>query len=250
MVTDDHRAVSFGRHAVVYDAFRPETPDEAIGHMLGLVVARSAVEVGAGTGLTTKKVARDGLDLVCLEPSAEMAGVLRERDLVGVRVEETTFEEWAPSEGAIDLIYAVQAWHWVDRATGYSKARGLLRPGGVLALIWNIASPRLDGLDDVYRTHAPELVTETDERVRRRDSHDWGEDMLAAGFREVSRHTQNWCRELDAAGYRSLCSTYSDHILLEEDRRVRLLGAIEQHIADSGDTIAVEYRTEVFSGHR
>lgn len=248
--SEEHRAVSFGRNALTYDSYRPTTPSEAVAHMIEAAEPRDAVEVGAGTGLTTRKVARDGLALLCLEPSSEMADVLRRRDLPGVRVEETTFEAWIAPEETTDLIYAVQAWHWVDRDIGYTKARTLLRPGGVLALIWNIPTARLEGLADVYRTCAPELVTETDERVRRRDSHDWGADMAAAGFDEVWRHTQHWSRELDGSAYRALMSTNSDHILLEEDRRTRLLDAIEQHIADSGDTIVVEYRTEVFFGRR
>ena len=63
-----------------------------------------------------------------------MATVLRN---TGVPVVETTFEDWTVEHGAFDLVYAAQAWHWVDGTIGYPMVAAALRSGGTVALFWN-----------------------------------------------------------------------------------------------------------------
>lgn len=242
--------MSFGRDPERFDRYRPDYPLEVVSHVEGLVQPESLVEIGAGTGIATKHFARAGRRLVCLEPAERMAAMLSARRLPGVRVITTTFEAWDGDGAPADLIYAAQAWHWVDAATGFQKALASLRPGGLLALLWNIPIDRFGHLRGVYEEHAPELLSDDDDRIRRRDRHDWSVDMTAAGFREVGLVTHHWARTLTAGGYRALCSTYSDHILMDPGRRELLLDAIEAHIAARGGSVEIEYRCLAYTGRR
>lgn len=247
---DDTRAVIFGRDAGAYDEARPSYPPAAITHVASLVDPSHAVEIGAGTGKATAGFARSDLALTCLEPSPEMAALLDARSLPGVRVVVSTFEHWESEPDSVDLIYAAQAWHWVDEETGLGKALSLLRPGGVLALMWNIPVDRYGQHIPVYARHAPHLLAERDERIKRRDDHDWCADMEAAGFMDTRRFTRMWAEDLPADRYRALYSTYSDHMMLEEPTRTRLLDALAEDVESRGGTATVEYRTEVFSGRK
>lgn len=247
-VVDESRAVIFGRDAVTYDQARPSYPDAVIDHVVSLVTARDALEIGAGTGKATAAMARDGLRLTCLEPSAEMAAVLESRQLPGVTVSVTTFERWDGPHDSLDLIYAAQAWHWVDRQVGFARALSTLRPGGVLSLLWNIPLDRYGRHRELYARHAPHLLAERDERIKRRDDHDWRADMDEAGFVETQRFTHNWSEDLTADRYRALYSTYSDHMMLEEPARSRLLDGLAADVESWGGVATVEYRTEAFSG--
>lgn len=247
-VVDDSRAVIFGRDALTYDEARPSYPGPVIDHVLGLKAARDALEVGAGTGKATTAIARSHLCLTCLEPSAQMAAILESRQLPGVTVSVTTLEDWDGPPDSLDLIYAAQAWHWVDRDLGFPKALSTLRPGGVLALLWNIPVDRYGRHREIYARHAPHLLSERDERVKRRDDHDWCADMEEAGFVETQRFTHNWSEDLTADRYRALYSTYSDHMMLEEPARTRLLDGLGADVERWGGVATVEYRTEVFSG--
>ncbi len=247
---DTGRAVIFGRDAGTYDDARPSYPAAAIEHVRGRVAAAHAVEVGAGTGKATEAMARPGLALTCLEPSPQMAAILESKRLPGVSVTVTTFEDWDAQPGSVDLIYAAQAWHWVDPEIGFAKVRSLLRPGGVVALLWNIPRDRYGRHPELYARHAPHLLAECDERIKRRDAHDWGADMEAAGLVDVSRFTHDWSDQLSARSYRALYSTYSDHMMLEEPERTRLLDGLAAEVESWGGTVEVEYRTEVFSGRR
>ena len=247
---DDSRAVIFGRDATTYERARPSYPDAAIAHIAALVEAATAIEVGAGTGRATEAMARPGLRLICLEPSSQMADILAAKELPGVEASVSTFEDWVGEPGSADLIYAAQAWHWVDREAGFERALHLLRPGGALALIWNVLLDRYQRHEEIYNRFAPQLLAEHDERIERRDSHDWSLDMETAGFVDAQRFTHEWSDELTADRYRALYSTYSDHMMLEEPERSRLLDALADSVESEGGTVTLEYRTEVFSGRK
>lgn len=247
---DSNRAVIFGRDAVTYEEVRPSYPEAALEHVTSLVDARRAVEVGAGTGKATVGMARDGLHIVCLEPSRQMAAVLEAKGLPGVEVVVSTFEGWPGDSESIDLVYAAQAWHWVDPGTGFAKASSVLRPGGAIALVWNIPLDRYGRHQEAYARHAPRLLAESDERIERRDAHDWRPDMESAGFVDTGRFTHRWGEELGTDRYRALYSTYSDHMMLDEPARSRLLDGLAADVDSWGGSALVEYRTEVFTARK
>lgn len=249
-MSDPGRAVIFGRDAATYDQFRPSYPRAVVEHVLSLVDQVDAVEIGAGTGKATADFARPGLRITCLEPSPAMAEILEDRQLPGVRVEVTRFEDWDPEPESADLIYAAQAWHWVNPESGFNKARMVLRPGGVLSLFWNIPLDRYGAHEEVYRRYAPQLLAEQDQRIQRRDDHDWCADMEVAGFVATQRFTYHWSDRLHAEDYKALYSTYSDHMMLEEPARSSLLDALADDVQSGGGWAAVEYRSEVFSGRK
>jgi hypothetical protein len=114
--------------------------------------------------------------------------------------------------------------------------------------MWNVPLERYEAYAGVYAEHAPELLEERDERIARRDSTTWLEDLEAAGFEEVSLFTHQWPAVLSAAQTRLLYSTYSDHMVLEEARRERLLDALEGEILARGGFATHRYRTQLFTG--
>lgn len=244
----NERAVIFGRDSAAYENARPGYPAEAIDHVNSLVEADRAVEVGAGTGKATVDLARADLELICIEPSAEMAAVLAAKNLPGVSIVVSTYEDWRGEEHSMDLMFAAQAWHWVDRRTAYDKALSILRPGGALALMWNVPVDRYAMFESVYAQHAPELPAELDERIKRRDSDTWLDELSSTGFERVERFTHRWSDSLGPAQIRALYSTYSDHMMLPEPNRERLLAGLADTVYQMGGQVEIEYNTNVFTG--
>jgi SAM-dependent methyltransferase len=130
----------FDAAAIAYDAYRAGYPESLFDALAALVPERGRVlEIGAGTGIASLPLARHGYRLTSLEPADAMAAIARPRlapypdaELVGA-----TFEDWPGEPGSFDLMFAADAWHWIDQRSGPGRAADLLRPGGYLALAWH-----------------------------------------------------------------------------------------------------------------
>ncbi len=244
------RALSFGAEADSYHAARPGYPAEAAQHVLRLTSVSQAVEVGAGTGKATEVFARPGVDTTCLEPDQAMAEVLTRRGLPGVEVVVDSFEGWPGPLRPVDLVFAAQTWHWLDRDTACARVKEWLRPGGVLALLWNIPTDRYRRFESVYSAHAPHLLAETDRRIALRDSLVWLDDLEAAGYHSVQLSVLEWTQELTPAAVRRLYTSYSDHIALDPTTRETVLGALEDEVRRVGGVIEFGYLTRIFTGIR
>ncbi|MER5336419.1 class I SAM-dependent methyltransferase [Micromonospora sp. NPDC002717] len=141
-MTDPTHALSFGAAAGEYDRFRPRYPEEAVRWALdGLDAPARVVELGAGTGILTRGVLALGHEVVPVEPDPGMRARL---DAVtpGTTAVAGSAESVPLPDGAADAVLAGQAYHWFDRERAHAEIARLLRPGGVLAPIWNLRDER------------------------------------------------------------------------------------------------------------
>lgn len=128
---------SFGSVAAGYAAQRPGYPAGAVAHLLGQGVgSREVLDVGAGTGLLTQGVAAAGHRVVAVDPAPEMLAQLTAR-LPGVPALAGTAEALPVADASVDAVVAGQAAHWFDVGPAAREVRRVLRPGGVLGLVWN-----------------------------------------------------------------------------------------------------------------
>lgn len=141
-------ARAFDAVAAQYAAARPGYPPalfDAIEELAGQPLAGARVlDVGAGTGIATKLLAERGARLTAVEPGAAMATELRTAHpaipLVRALGDALPFRD----DAGFDLVGYAQAWHWTDPARSVPEALRVLRPGGALALWWNIPDPDVD----------------------------------------------------------------------------------------------------------
>ncbi len=135
-----HGAERFNCMADYYDLHRPGYPDAAIDTILhaGAFTASSCIlEVGAGSGKATRAFLERGLSLTCLEPGAELVH-RGQAQSQGAEFIVTRFEDFDSTPHAWDGIISAQAFHWIAQPAGYRQRARLLRPGGTLALMWNL----------------------------------------------------------------------------------------------------------------
>lgn len=227
-----------------YLAARPRYPEAMVDALIrtaGMGPEDEALEIGPGPGVATRQFAERGIRILALELGPRLAEVAREylAAYPRVRVEIQDVNQWTPPADRFRLIYAGQAWHWVEPETGFRKAYDALVPGGVLAPFWNHpADGHSELLHDVYLEHAPELAKDRpypplDERIDTRVA-----AFLAAGvFDRVEVLRFPWTMRHSAASYVAMIATYSDHLRMQPDRRARLFQAIRERIASNGDVI-------------
>ncbi len=129
------RAASFGAVADKYADHRPGYPDEAVRWLVGTSPGR-VLELGAGTGKLSAGIAELGHDVVAVDPSAEMLEHLR-RHTPAAHPVVARAEHIPLATSSVDVVVAAQAFHWFDQGQALPEIARVLRPGGVLSLVWN-----------------------------------------------------------------------------------------------------------------
>jgi SAM-dependent methyltransferase len=130
----------FGRASDAYERSRPGYPPEAIAWLaesLGLAEGRTVVDLAAGTGKLTAALAATGARVIAVEPVSEMLAVLRER-VPDAEPSAASAEATGLPDDCVDAVTVAQAFHWFDGAAALNEIDRILRPGGRLALAWNV----------------------------------------------------------------------------------------------------------------
>jgi SAM-dependent methyltransferase len=135
------RAHSFNNAAAQYAANRPSYPPaqlDALEELAGRPLAGSRVaDIGAGTGIATTLLKARGARVVAVEPGDGMAAQFR-RTLPDVPLLRGDGNALPLATASTDFLTYAQAWHWTDPARSVPEALRVLRPGGALALWWNM----------------------------------------------------------------------------------------------------------------
>lgn len=129
----DERAVRGYQDPEPYRRARPDYPDSAVDVLmreLRLQPGADVVELGAGTGIFTRRLRAHGLHVTPVEPVSGMRWA--ESDVV-----DGTAEQTGLPAACADAVVAATAWHWFDAPRAIAEVARLLRPGGGLGLIWN-----------------------------------------------------------------------------------------------------------------
>ncbi|QMU72975.1 class I SAM-dependent methyltransferase [Streptacidiphilus sp. P02-A3a] len=132
---------SFGAVAAQYDAARPSYPQalfDAIEELTGRPLRGARVlDVGAGTGIVTRLLLGRGAEVVAVEPTLgmarQLASVLPRVPLVRADGNRLPF-----ADRSADFVTYGQAFHWTTPDQSVPEARRVLRPGGALAVFWNV----------------------------------------------------------------------------------------------------------------
>lgn len=134
-----------------FSRYRPGYPDAVVDWMLRDPRDRLTVlDVGAGTGKLTETVVRRGHEAIALDPSEEMLRQLA-RYLPDVRREVGEAESIPLEDASVDAVVVGQAWHWFDAARASAEFARVLRPGGVVGVVWNVRDEHEPWVADLNR---------------------------------------------------------------------------------------------------
>ena len=131
-----HRAaqVGFSRSADAYERARPSYPGEAVEQFASrLAPGAPVLDLAAGTGKLTRPLLAAGLDVVAVEPVAEMRAALPD----SVRALEGTATAIPLADACVDAVSVGQAFHWFAEEAALREIHRVLRARRTLALFWN-----------------------------------------------------------------------------------------------------------------
>ena len=241
-------AESFGADAARYDRVRPSYPRALADQVLADLPGRQVLDVGIGTGLGSRPFRDAGAVVLGVDADPRMAEFARSR---GFEVEVARFEQWDTAGRTFDAVIADQAWHWIDPVAGAVKAAKVLRPGGRLALFWNLADPEPDmaaAFADIYRlvdTGLPTIPWTTPALDTYPRLHDITLNGIhaAAAFHEPTELRLPWSDTISRDSWLDQVPMQRGHDRIPTDRLADLLTALGAAIEAHGGTFTMNYTT-------
>lgn len=147
----------FTGFADVYDAYRPRPPAalaDVLGALAGVARPSLVVDLGSGTGTSTRYWAERAERAIGVEPSADMR---RQAEAVTSAVNVSFREGFSHDTGlpdaCADIVTCSQSLHWMLPDPTFAEAARVLRPGGIFAALdydWPPITPRWE-TQDAYR---------------------------------------------------------------------------------------------------
>jgi SAM-dependent methyltransferase len=235
-------------NALDYDELRPSYAPEAVAWVAERGPLRDGsvvVDLAAGTGQLSRRFAPLGVDLIAVEPAANMRAVLGER-LPTIRIEAGTAEAMPFADRSIDAVVVGNAFHHFDRPAAFAEIHRVLRPVGVLALFWawtleeeQLSIPGLRAIDEVVEaTRASNEIA-----TAYRSWSDVPDDP--PGFGRFERREFPATNVIPSARLADLYATSSDVASLPQDTRDQLLERIRELSRGLPETLHLPGRTVV-----
>jgi SAM-dependent methyltransferase len=245
----------FSGLAELYAKCRPDYPDEAVAFILarcGLGRGSRLVDVGCGTGISARLFARRGLQVIGVEPNAEMRRQAQAEppapDAPPPVYREGTAEATGLPDASADAVLAAQAFHWFEPAAALGEFRRILRPGGWVILLWNerdAADPFTAAYGAVIRSTGEATAVEV---PRGRAGTPLLDSPLSEDARrDLFRHVQ----ELDLEGLlgRAFSASYAPR---EPERAEQFAADLQSVFArfEQGGKVVLRYETSVYTARR
>jgi len=232
-------AYRFAGVAGAYERGRPEYAPAVVGALtaeLGIPAGARVLDLAAGTGKLTRALVAAGLDVVAVEPQAELREVLA-ANVGAERVRDGLAEAIPLEDGSVAAVTVADGFHWFDQAPALAEIARVLEPGGGLAVLstfpdWSGAS---------WAADFGELM---EEMLQTRPEHPffdgppWSEAVRSAGGwsepREIRVTTKRAAQPERIADYLGSMSWVA---AMPEEERVRALERINEVVA-AGETPA------------
>jgi len=148
MSTPIHEAASKGFEiaADAYERGRPDYPQDAVDDLIneiGFSSEKTILDLGAGTGKFTRLIANRGANIVAVEPVAGMRQKFSQL-LPSISIQAGTAESLPLANASVDSVVVAQAFHWFSGEKSLTEIARVLKPGGKLAMIWNVRDESID----------------------------------------------------------------------------------------------------------
>lgn len=237
-------AQSFGTEAARYERFRPGYPSEAIDFALAGKAVSHILDLGAGTGKLTRSLLDRAERVSAVEPDPAMLAVLT-ANLPSVQALIGGAGQIPLPDASVDAIVVGQAFHWFPRPAADHELARVLKPGGVVGLIWNFPDRQVEWIPKIYQaTREPQTP--------------WSyqaSDLAEELFTPPQRHELEWVYEIPGEdALIELARTWSWVIAQTPSERARVEQRLRilrnQYAAMQGPIFRLPQRTRVVRQYR
>ncbi|MCL2589670.1 MAG: class I SAM-dependent methyltransferase [Betaproteobacteria bacterium] len=203
----------FSGRVADYIRYRPGYPVELVAFLhetCGIPTQARVADIGAGTGISSKLLLDAGYLVIAVEPNDDMREAADQLlsgypnySSIAAPAEQTTLPD-----ANVDLVIAAQAFHWFDRDLVRREFARILRPGGLVALLWNArlldGSDFLRGYEALLRTHSVDYGAVAERYSDDADMQGW----FGSGLRHIGHFHHVVKMNFDGLRGRTLSSSF------------------------------------------
>lgn len=230
-------ADAFGAVAEAYDRGRPSYPADAVAWLLD-GDAKIVLELGAGTGKMTRELVDQGHAVFATEKDAAMLAVLKVR-VPEVSAKVASAEEIPANDRSVDVVIAAQAFHWFDHEVALPEIARVLKPGGHLAIVWNLLDQRIPWVRKLVKVMGEAHVrTSSKDVLEQTDLFAEVEAETFASWQDVTRDTL-----VDIVASRSYIASLPDG---EREAKLDAVRALYDDYGRGHDGMQLPYVVECF----
>jgi SAM-dependent methyltransferase len=207
-----------------------------------------AIDLAAGTGKLTERVAAVSAAVIAVEPSAALRAVLAVR-APAARALAGSAEAMPVPGCSADLVVAGNAFHWFDPDLAAAEIDRVLRPEGVVGALWHLTEwpewfGELSSLLVDYRNPESDAATERGASGR------WRRGLQARfgslNTTTISTHERAWSHQ----AFTDVVGSVSYIAALQAARRDEALRIVRRFLEDKPQPIIVPHRVEATWAHK
>ncbi|HYJ89857.1 MAG TPA: class I SAM-dependent methyltransferase, partial [Pyrinomonadaceae bacterium] len=133
----------FSNRVANYVKYRPGYPAEVLQlfrDKMNLTKASVMADIGTGPGISARMFVENGNIVYGVEPNDAMRAAAEEifRKFPNFHSVNGDSENTTLPDASLDFVIAAQAFHWFKPEPTRDEFRRILKPGGYVALIWNL----------------------------------------------------------------------------------------------------------------
>jgi len=230
------RSRSFGAAAKEYAEHRPDYAPDAVSW--ALADRSDVLDLAAGTGALTKDLVAAGHTVTAVEPDPGMLAELQLR-VPDARVLPGSAEAIPLDDASVDAVTVATAFHFFDDQLAIPEIARVLRPGGVLALFYDLddtdSAPWLRELDDAKRTSASHPPPEDEGWPVHALLEPWDERR----FEHVHRRT--------ADSLTATIGTQSHTLVVSAEERAETLARVRAFLGSQAETADGEFEVPMWT---
>jgi len=240
----------FSNRVENYIKYRPAYPPavlQLLKDKAGLTRESVVADIGAGPGISARQFLENENIVYCVEPNDAMRQSAENilQKYPGFRSVKGDSENTTLPDASVDLVTAAQAFHWFRPEPTKREFKRIIKPGGYVALIWNIrlvdASPFLIEYEKFIMDNANDYAAVRHENITDREISDFFDGKLeSAEFENVQIF------DFDGLKGRLFSSSYMPAESSESGEKVeaKLRGLFDKHA--EGGKIEISYTTKIF----
>lgn len=144
----------FTKKSCIYDKYRPNYPASLIEYLYtkeGFNEKSKIADVGAGTGIFSEQLLKQGSQVILVEPNDGMLEEARKKlcNYKNAYFLSSSAEKIELSSHSLDYITVAQAFHWFNLKKFKSECKRLLVDDGKVLLTWNITDSESKVIQDL-----------------------------------------------------------------------------------------------------